>query len=292
LLSAGHRYQGEHIVSRENPISSPAVDSGRLVDRSDFAADSTSAVQPNFHPVLDVRPAGGAIEINGDLTDPGWANAAQATGFVEVNPGDNLSPAVQSAAWVTFTESHLYVAMIAWDDPGQVRASLSDRDAIFSDDYFGILFDTYGDFSWGYEIFVNPLGIQGDLRIMSNGNEDISLDLVFESRGIVTDSGYQVELAIPFASLRFPDKPEQTWRWNFWRDRQRDNRFRYSWTAQSRDNDCFVCQWGTLNGLKDVKPAAVSTFCRIFSAINPARWPTGTSLIHGSTVRTPTPSCR
>ena len=74
--------------------------------------------------------------------------------------------------------------------------------------------------------------------------------------GIVTDSGYQVELAIPFASLRFPERPEQTWRMNFWRDRQRDNRFRYSWTAQDRDNDCFICQWGSLTGIKDVKPGS------------------------------------
>jgi hypothetical protein len=223
---------------------------------STVRADTTSVASPDFHPVLDVRPAGGTIEIDGDLTDPGWTNAARAEGFVEVNPGDNLPPAVRSAALVTYTESHLYIAMIAWDDPHQVRASMSDRDAIFRDDYFGIMLDTYGDYAWGYEIFVNPFGIQGDLRISSNGMEDESLDLVFESRGIVTDSGYQVELAIPFASLRFPERPEQTWRMNFWRDRQRENRFRYSWTAQDRDNDCYVCQWGTLTGIKDVKPGS------------------------------------
>ncbi len=223
---------------------------------TNLSAQAPAAPAPDFHPVLDVRPAAGAITIDGDLSDPGWANAARATGFVEVNPGDNLTPSVRSEAMITYTESHLYVAMIAWDDPKQVRASICDRDAIFSDDYFGILLDTYGDYAWGYELFINPRGIQGDLRLTSDGNEDISLDLVFESRGIVTDSGYQVELAIPFASLRFPNRPDQTWRMNFWRDRQRDNRFRYSWSAQSRDNNCFICQWGTLNGIKNVKPGS------------------------------------
>jgi hypothetical protein len=137
-----------------------------------------------------------------------------------------------------------------------VRASLSERDEIFRDDYFGLMLDTYGDRAWGYEIFVNPLGVQGDLRVLGDGNEDASLDLVFQSQGIITDSGYQVELAIPFASLRFPDRPQQTWRLNFWRDRQRDNRYRYSWAAIDRDNSCWVCQWGTLTGLTGIKPAS------------------------------------
>ena len=108
----------------------------------------------------------------------------------------------------------------------------------------------------GYEIFVNPIGIRGDLRVVSSGNEDISFDLVFESKGKVTESGYQVELAIPFSSLRFPDKKEQIWRINFWRDHQRDVRRRYSWAAQDRNDPCMMCQWGTVTGIENIKPSS------------------------------------
>ena len=219
-------------------------------------ARADDGFQPDFHPVLNVSKVQGSIEIDGDLTDDGWKSAARATGFVEVNPGDNARPEVEAAALVTYDESNLFVALIAWDNPQDIRVSMSDRDAIFRDDYFGVMLDTYGDYAWGYEMFVNPLGIQGDLRLLSDGSEDISLDIVFESRGIVTDSGYQVELAIPFASLRFPDQPEQTWRLNFWRDRQRANRYRYAWAAQDRDNSCWFCQWGTLIGIRDIKPSS------------------------------------
>jgi hypothetical protein len=227
-----------------------------LVGFPALANTAAQASEPVLSPTLGVSQVEGTIEVDGDLSDSGWRNAARATGFVEVNPGDNAPPAVESAAMMTYDESNLYIAFIAWDDPRQVRASMSDRDAIFRDDYFGVMLDTYADYAWGYEIFVNPLGMQGDLRLTSDGNEDPTLDLVFESEGIVTDSGYQVELAIPFASLRFPDKPEQTWRLNFWRDRQRENRNQYSWAAQDRDNACWVCQWGTLTGIKDVKPSS------------------------------------
>ncbi|MGH7452215.1 MAG: DUF5916 domain-containing protein, partial [bacterium] len=64
----------------------------------------------------------------------------------------------------------------------------------------------------------------------------------------------QVEVAIPFSSLRFPDKPAQTWRATFWRNHPRDSRRQYSWAALSRDNPCFPCQFGTLSGIENVKP--------------------------------------
>ncbi|MDF1545564.1 MAG: DUF5916 domain-containing protein [bacterium] len=220
-----------------------------------FAADS-SAFVPQMHPNLEIRPLVGSISIDGDISDDGWQNAARADNFSEVSPGDQVKPPVESAALVTYDESNLYVALVAWDDPGSVRVSLRDRDEIFRDDYFGVMIDTYGDYASAYEIFVNPIGIQGDLKIMANGNEDGTFDMVFESEGMVTDSGYQVELAIPFSSLRFPDKENQTWRLNFWRDHQRDVRRRYAWSAQDRDDPCWHCQWGTATGIKNIKPGS------------------------------------
>ncbi|MBU0982395.1 MAG: carbohydrate binding family 9 domain-containing protein [candidate division Zixibacteria bacterium] len=219
-------------------------------------ATAQGEFRPDFSPSLHIQKTSAEFDIDGRLTDPGWVGAARATGFVETDPGDQTQPTVRTEALVTYDESNLYVALIAWDDSAAVRVSMCDRDAIFRDDYIGLMLDTYGDMNWGYEIFVNPLGVQGDLRVLSDGNEDMAFDIVFSSRGTVTDSGYQVELAIPFASLRFPNTVEQTWRLGFWRDRQRDNRYRYSWSAQDRDNPCWMCQWGTLTGIRDIKPGS------------------------------------
>lgn len=220
---------------------------------------SRSAAQesfaPQYHPTLSVPRLAGQITIDGDLGEPGWQLAGVADHFCETNPGDQIKPPVESKALVTYDQSHLYVALIAYDDPATIRANWSDRDAIFANDYFGIMLDTYGDASWGYELFVNPLGIQGDLRMLANGNEEMGFDIVWESRGKVTDSGYQVEIAIPFSSLRFPNKPEQVWRCTFWRDHQRDVRRKYTWSAQNRDEACFMCQWGTLTGIRDIRPS-------------------------------------
>jgi len=210
--------------------------------------------QPRFKPTLNVPRIDETIKIDGILDDTGWLKATREDRFTEVSPGDQVEPPVGSEVWIAYNETHLYVALIAYDNPDEVRVSMRERDEIGLDDYFGIMLDTYGDANWGYELFVNPLGIQMDLRMVSSGNEDMSFDIVWESEGKLTKDGYQVEIAIPFSSLRFPDKKVQTWKANFWRDHQRDVRRRYAWSARDRDNPCFMCQWGSLTGIEDIKP--------------------------------------
>jgi hypothetical protein len=226
------------------------------VSFADAARDTTSEWKAKFHRTLNTAPVQGEIKIDGDLNDPGWKNATRADNFVETNPGDQVTPTMQSAALITYDESNLYVALIAYDDPKAVRVALRERDNIFQDDYFGVMLSTYGDIPWGYELFSNPIGIQGDLRMTSDGNEDETFNIVYYTEGKVTDSGYQIEFAIPFSSLRFPNTEEQNWRIQFWRDQQREIRRRYAWTAQERGNPCWMCHFGYLTGIKGIKPSS------------------------------------
>jgi hypothetical protein len=219
-------------------------------------AVTTGDFIPKHHPTLEIPRVNGKMTIDGMLDEPAWRQAAVADGFAEHTPGNQTKPPVDSKTLVCYDEQNLYLAFIAYDNPKLIRYSLRERDNIFRDDYFGLLLDTYGDASWGYELFVNPLGLQGDLRTLNTGDEDESFDIVWYSRGIVTDSGYQVEVAIPFSSLRFPDKPDQVWHATFWRDRQRETRQRFTWAAIDKNDPCFMCQWGTLTGIHGIKPGS------------------------------------
>jgi len=215
---------------------------------------SQAGFTPNEKPAMSIKRAAGQIKIDGDFDDAGWQGAAKATNFAEYNPGDRTKPPVATDVLVTYDDENFYLGFLCSDDPKTVRYSLRDRDEMFDGDYVGIAFDTYGDASWGYELFVNPLGCQGDLRLTSSGNEDANFDIVFISRGKVTEKGYQVEVAIPFSSLRFPDRPVQEWRATFWRNRPRNSREQSTWAAINRNEPCFMCQFGTLRGLENVKP--------------------------------------
>jgi len=218
------------------------------------AADTADIWTPVLRPELHIQRAAGDIKIDGLLGDPGWVGAGQVRNFVEHNPGDQTRPPVESVALMTYDENNLYVAMICYDDPATIRASYCERDRIFQDDYIVLTLDTYGDAVWAYELSVNPYGIQGDLLWSQDGNEDEGFDLIYESAAAITDSGYQIEMAVPFRSLRFPDSPSQTWRVDFWRNHPRDSRRQYSWAKYDRGEQCWPCQWGTVTGIENVQP--------------------------------------
>ncbi len=207
---------------------------------------------PNVLPSLTLSGVRGPITIDGDPEEAAWRSATEAANFSEVFPGDQTRPPIGIQALITYDQDNLYVAFVIDDDPDAVRASLSDRDNIWQDDYVGLVLDPNGDGQSLYFIAANPLGIQGDSKI-SPQDEDEGFNLIFSSAGQITETGYTVEMAIPFKSLRFPAKDVQTWRSTFWITHPRDSRRQYSWAAISRDDPCWSCQMGTLHGIEGVR---------------------------------------
>lgn len=212
----------------------------------------TTGFKPNILPAMNVRPATGEIVVDGLVNEPAWSTSAQAHNFSEVFPGDQSKPPVDVVAYMTYDDDNLYVAFKVEDDPKNLRANLSDRDALWQDDYVGIILDPNQDGQSLYFIASNPLGVQGDSRISTN-NEDEGFNMIYLSEATITDNGYEVEMAIPFKSLRFPNRDVQTWRGTFWVTHPRSSRAQYSWAAMDRDNPCWPCQMGTIRGIEGVR---------------------------------------
>jgi hypothetical protein len=213
-------------------------------------ADSTFT--PVYRPTLNVQRTTGEIKIDGRLDDAGWRNAAKADNFAEHQPGDQTKPPVETYALMTYDNDNIYVAFMCYDDPTKVRASFGERERLGNDDNVVLCLDTYGDAAWAYTFRVNPYGIQGDALWSPTVGEDGGYNLVWESAAQVTDSGYQVEMAIPFAALRFPKQQQQTWKVDFWRNHPREAAAAYSWAAYNRNESCWPCQWGTVTGIEGV----------------------------------------
>ena len=209
---------------------------------------------PLLTPKLETTKAVGEIKIDGKLDDTAWSTAARAGNFVERYPGDNTQPPVKTEALVTYDKDNLYVGFVCYDDPAKIRSTMSQRDQYGSDDEVVFLLDTYGEAAWAYEFQVNTYGIQKDFLWTKTFGEDKGFDLVWESAAHVNDSGYTVEMAIPFASLRFPGGEVQTWRVDFMRSHPRDSYRQYSWSPNTHDEQCWPCQWGTMNGITGVHP--------------------------------------
>lgn len=228
-----------------------AQSSGKTIETPDI---TTSTFIPNVSPVLSIVSTETPVEVDGNLDDAAWRTAAHATNFSETFPDDQTKPPIGIDAWVTYDQENVYFAFKIQDDPRSIRSNMSDRDNIWQDDYVGVMLDTYGDHGWAYFLAANPIGVQGDTRLLNNGGEDMQFNIVFKSEGKLTADGYQVEMAVPFRSLRFPSRDVQTWKINFWITHPREDRNTYSWVAMDRDDSCFLCQMADAPGVTDVSP--------------------------------------
>ncbi len=86
---------------------------------------------------------------------------------------------------------------------------------------------------------------------MRREQADLRPDYVFQSRGHVTDWGYEVEVRIPFKSLRFQSSREQSWSLNIVRQVKHSG-FEDSWVPDVRASPSFIGQSGELVGLTEL----------------------------------------
>ena len=161
----------------------------------------------------EVATAPGPVTIDGDLSEPAWAAATPVTDFTKYQPVEGGEPPGVTEVRFLQDERYLYVGIkVTTGDTYQVRARMSQRERINADDQIGIYLDTFRDGRTGYIFYTNALGIQQDIR-HNNGRWNVDWDTAYRSRGRVTSDGYELELAFPWRSLRYPasDAAEQTW---------------------------------------------------------------------------------
>lgn len=190
--------------------------------------------------------------IDGKLDEEVWQKAAVLKDFYQIQPGDNTPPSKPTEVLIGFDPKFLYIAFKATDEPDKVRATVAKRDNIFQDDYVGFFLDTFNDKRKAFEVFFNPLGIQGDGILTEGRGEDFSVDLLMESKGIVHETGYNVEIAIPFKSLRFEAGKGKLWGAHFFRRIKRFENELDSWMPFSRSIDSNLSQAGHLTGLEGI----------------------------------------
>jgi len=190
--------------------------------------------------------------IDGKLDDEVWKQAAVLKDFYQIQPGDNIFPAHPTEVRLGFDARFLYIAFHCFDEPDKVRANIAKRDNIWDDDYVGILFDTFNDQRKAYEFDFNPLGVQADGIWTEGQGEDFSLDLVMESKGMVTTDGYTIEVAIPFKSLHYVAGKDKLWGVHFWRRTKRLNNCLDMWIPMDRDKQSWLSQEGHLTGFEGI----------------------------------------
>src|SRR4029079_12814314 len=165
---------------------------------------------------------------------------------------DNIAPSFPTEVLVGYDDKYFYLAFRVHDEKEKIRATVAKRDQIFDDDYVGFYLDTFDDRRKAYEVFFNPFGIQGDGIITEGRGEDFSVEILMESKGIVHETGFDVEIAIPFKSLRFEAGKGKLWGAHFFRRIKRFENELDSWMPFSRSIDSNLSQAGHLTGLEGI----------------------------------------
>lgn len=210
-------------------------------------------------PHYEISKARSPVKVDAVLDDEAWSASLQIDLPYEVMPGENTPAPVRTDCFVTYDENNFYVGFRAHDpDPSKIRARLADRDTPWRDDFVGFMFDPFNDERRGFEIFVNPLGVQMDLSrndVGSGDPEDATWDAIWESAGRITDDGYIVEIALPFSSLRFPRaNGSQTWGFMAFRAYPRNVRHQILSVPGNRNVNCFFCRAAKISGFEGITP--------------------------------------
>ncbi len=231
------------------------------------------------------RIASPAVTVDGSLSEPAWAQAARLTGFHQYQPVDGRPAEERTEARVLYSPDAIYFGVIASaKNPASIRATVADRDNLGNEDRITIYLDTFNDHRRAFFFVVNPLGSQGDgMRTegaasagnIFGGNIDWNPDFRFESKGQLTDSGYVVELRIPFKSLRFPSSDPQTWGINVVRNVQATG-FEDTWTDARRATASFLSEAGSLTGIGNIERGITTEVQPFVTAqLTGTRTPTG-----------------
>jgi len=194
-----------------------------------------------------------SMAANADLAT--WEGAWVVKDFGMIMPddkGENRWPTIAHFAW---GPDALYVAVECQDpDPSQVRSALTKRDDFNGDlDLIGLDIDASGKGQSTIRLISNPAGGQGDAIVTDSTGENYSYDMLWDSVGVRTPTGYLVKFRVPYSSLR--RRPGE-WGIRILRIIPRERRYGISWPRMSKDVQCDICQMAKVSGAPVDRPGS------------------------------------
>ena len=191
--------------------------------------------------------------------DPAWAGLEPATGFSQVKPDEGLAATQKTEVFIGFTETALYIGMVAYDDnPEGIIVTDARRDSNLNDtDSFRVIIDGLLDRQNGFVFGTNPLGMEYDAQVVKEGISGAfgtsgfnkNWDASWSVKAQITDIGWSAEMRIPFKTLRYGKGDTQVWGINFQRNIRRNNEVVY-WASLSRQRNLNrLSEAGTVTGI-------------------------------------------
>ena len=219
--------------------------------------------RPASPPALDARALTSSPTIDGDvLGDPAWTGATPATRFWQIRPDAGQLASQKTEVYVGYSDTHLYVGVVAYDDdPDGIIVTDSRRDShLDNTDAFLMIIDGMLDRQNGFVFGTNAAGIEYDGQVTKEGTGgnamfgrggiNLNWDATWQVRAKISEHGWSAEFEIPFRTLRFGNGESQDWGINFQRNIRRNNEVAF-WSPLDRNRNLYrVSEAGTLRGIE------------------------------------------
>jgi hypothetical protein len=223
------------------------------------------------------------ITIDGALGEGVYTRIQAIDGFLQQEPHEGQPATQKTDVWLLYDDRNVYVSARCWSTaPDRIVANEMRRDsfALFQNDNFAVLFDTFHDRRNGFQFQSNPLGGLSDSLITDERDSNRDWNTVWDARARRFDQGWTVEFAIPFRSLRYPSPGPQDWGVQFRRVARGANEFSYLTpmpAAFTQRAMVHVSQAAALVGLEapkaalslDLKPYALGAVTTDLDAVMP-----------------------
>ena len=206
------------------------------------------------------------IKVDGILDDEAWKEAPVMTDLIEFRPtvGAVEKPETKTVAYLLYDDEGIYFGGYCYErTKDSIAMELAGRDGFGTNDYIGLIFDTYYDKQNGFEYFVTPLGEQWDAKMTNNG-EDFSWNAVWKSIVVMHNDGWSFEMFIPYSAIRFGKKDVQNWGMNITR-RRRKTEQQYTWNPIDPNVNGFLTQEALWTDISGIKPPLRLQFSPYFS---------------------------
>ena len=152
-----------------------------------------------------VAPCTQPPTIDGKLNDACWKTATRAAGFFRYGGGHPAPAAEQTQSWICADKTHLYFAFRCLDDhPELIKAGETQRNGnLYSDDYVGIDIDSQNNHRGYSSFFISARGTQAE-QLEGGTADNITWAGDWTAAVRRTKHGWNCEVAIPFALMRYP----------------------------------------------------------------------------------------
>lgn len=153
----------------------------------------------------------GSIILDGFSDEEAWKSIQQLP-VVQHTPNFGNNPSERTEILLAYDNDYLYVAGRLYDsEPSKILATSLQRDSHGSaNDWFGIILDSFNDRENAVGFFTTPSGLRWDGTASNDaqGDDPVGTDwnTYWDVAVVKNESGWFVEMQIPFSSLRFQEE--------------------------------------------------------------------------------------